>query len=128
MLNRIAEKGLEGIITEGYSREQSSLISLKVSYLLGYLTTITTWDALTRFMQEFNASTRFREVSFDSFIEGFEQRFGQNIKSYMDEWYSGHQIPLLTIKDQTRKTMVLFRSLHVKVESVAQQSATVEAT
>ncbi len=104
MLNRIAEKGLEGIITEGYSREQSSLVSLKVSYLLGYLTTITTWDALTRFMQEFNAGTRFREVNFDSFIEGFERRFGQNIKAYMDEWYTGRQIPLLTIKDQTRKT------------------------
>ena len=104
MINRIAEKGLEGIITEGYSREQSSVISLKVSYLLGYLTTITTWDSLTRFMQEFNASTRFREVNFDSFIEGFEQRFGQNIKAYMDEWYTGRRIPLLTIKDETRKT------------------------
>lgn len=115
MLNRIAEKGLEGIITEGYSREQSSLVSLKVSYLLGYLTTITTWDALTRFMQEFNANTRFREVSFDSFIEGFEQRFGQNIKSYMDEWYSGHQIPLLTIKDQTRKTTENTQIIEFKV-------------
>ena len=55
-------------------------------------------------MQEFNASTRFREVNFDSFIEGFEQRFGQNIKAYMDEWYTGRRIPLLTIKDETRKT------------------------
>ncbi|KIO44695.1 hypothetical protein BA92_06565 [Sanguibacteroides justesenii] len=104
ILNRIAEKGLKGVMAEGYSKEQSIAIHLKVSHLLGYLTTITTWDSLSRFMLDFNARTRFREVDFDLFIEEFEQRFGQDIKPYMDEWYVSHQIPLLTIKDISYKT------------------------
>ena len=110
MLNYIAEKGLKGCITEGYSGERYLAISLKVSHLLSYLTTITTWDSLSRFTREFNARARFREVNFDSFIEEFEQRFGQNIQAYMDEWYTGHQIPRLPIKDlsfkETRKTQI----------------------
>lgn len=104
ILNHIAEKGVKGIISEGYSEGQSTAISLKVSQLLGYLTTITTWDSLTRFMQEFNARARFQEVNFDSFLDGFEQQFGQNIKTYMDEWYTSHQLPLLSIKDLSYKT------------------------
>lgn len=48
MLDHIVEKGLEGVVSEEYSREQSALVTLKVSSLLGYLTTITTWDSLTR--------------------------------------------------------------------------------
>ena len=60
MLDHIVEKGLEGVVSEEYSREQSALVTLKVSSLLGYLTTITTWGSLTRFMQEFNATTRFQ--------------------------------------------------------------------
>ncbi|WP_059026135.1 hypothetical protein [Gabonibacter massiliensis] len=104
ILNRIVEKGLEGVITEGYSPEQSIAISLKVSHLLGYLTTITTWDSLTRFTREFSERARFREADFDSFVEEFERRFGQNIKEYMDEWYASRQLPLLSIKDLSCKT------------------------
>lgn len=104
ILDHVREKGLKGIIAEEYSREQNIVITSKVSHLLGYLTTITTWDSLTRFMQEFNAHTRFREVNFDSFIEEFEQRFGQNIKAYMDEWYTTRKFPVLSIKDVSRKT------------------------
>ncbi|WP_294142371.1 hypothetical protein [uncultured Sanguibacteroides sp.] len=104
MLNHFAEKGLKGIIAEGYNREQNTAIHLKVSHLLGYLTTITTWDSLSRFMREFNERTRFQEINFDSFIGEFEQRFGQNIKAYMDDWYTSRQIPLLSIKDLSRKT------------------------
>ena len=115
MLNRIAEKGLKGIITEEYSMEQSIAITLKVSHLLSYLTTITTWDSLSRFIQEFNAHARFREVNFDSFIGEFEQRFGQNIKAYMDEWYTGHQIPLLAIKDMSYKTTKEMQIIDFKV-------------
>ena len=103
MLEYIAERGLKGIIMEEYSMEQEIAISLKASHLLGYLTTITTWDSLTRFMQEFNVCARFREVNFDSFIDEFEQRFGQNIETYMDEWYISHEMPRLTIKDLSRK-------------------------
>ena len=103
LLNRIAEKGLKGIIAEEYSQEQNIAIRSKVSHLLGYLTTITTWDSLNQFMQEFNTHIPFHEVNFDSFIEGFEQRFGQNIKAYMDEWYTTHEVPLLSIKDIYRK-------------------------
>jgi len=103
MLEYIAERGLKGIIMEEYSMEQEIAISLKASHLLGYLTTITTWDSLTRFMQEFNVCARFREVNFDSFIDEFEQRFGQNIETYMDEWYTSHEMPRLAIKDLSCK-------------------------
>lgn len=103
LLNRIAEKGLKGIIAEEYSREQNIAIRSKVSHLLGYLTTITTWDSLSRLMQDFNTHIPFHEVNFDSFIEGFEQHFGQNIKAYMDEWYTTLEVPLLSIKDIYRK-------------------------
>lgn len=87
-INRIAEKGLKGIMAEEYSEEQRLVISTKVSHLLSYLSTITTWDSLNRFTREFNERTRFREIDFDSFFEEFEQRFGQDIKAYMDEWYT----------------------------------------
>ena len=99
MLEYIAEKGLKGMITGEYSMEQNVAVSLKVSHLLGYFTTITSWDSLTRFMQEFNARACFQEVNFDLFIDEFEQRFGQNIENYMDEWYTSQEIPWLVIKD-----------------------------
>lgn len=128
MLGHIAEKGLEGVVSEKYSREQSTLVSLKVSSLLGYLTTITTWDSLARFMQEFNATTRFQEVNFDSFIEGFEQRFGQDIKAYMDEWYTSKQIPLLTIKDVSRKTIDEIQVIDFKVGNFSDTDGVVSIT
>jgi len=128
MLGHIAEKGLEGVVSEEYSRKQSTLVSLKVSSLLGYLTTITTWDSLARFMQEFNATTRFQEVNFDSFIEGFEQRFGQDIKAYMDEWYTSKQIPLLTIKDVSRKTIDEIQVIDFKVGNFSDTDGVVSIT
>ena len=115
MLDYIAKKGLKGCIADGYSREQSIAITLKVSHLLGYLTTITTWDSLTRFIQEFNAHALFREVNFNSFIDEFEQRFGQNIEAYMDEWYASHQMPWLSIKDLSLKTTEEMRIMDFKV-------------
>ncbi|WP_294140452.1 hypothetical protein [uncultured Sanguibacteroides sp.] len=120
MLNHFAEKGLKGIIAEGHSRQQSAIIPLKVSHLLGYLSTITTWDSLNRFMHEFNERTRFQETNFDSFIEEFEQRFGQNIKPYMDEWYTSRQIPLLLIKDLSHKTTEKTRIIDFKVGNISE--------
>ncbi|WP_065219996.1 MULTISPECIES: golvesin C-terminal-like domain-containing protein [Butyricimonas] len=102
-LARIAEKGLQGCIMEEYSLEQNIAIYLKVSHLLAYLTTITTWDSLNQFIAEFNTRARFQEIDFDSFIDEFEQLFGQNIQAYMDEWYTSHEIPQLAIKDLTYK-------------------------
>lgn len=128
MLDHIVEKGLEGVVSEEYSREQSALVTLKVSSLLGYLTTITTWDSLTRFMQEFNATTRFQEVHFDSFIEGFERRFGQDIKAYMDEWYTSKQIPLLTIKDVSRKITGEMQVIDFKVGNFGNTDGVVSIT
>ena len=119
LLNHIAEKGLKGIITEEYSREQNIAIRSKVSHLLGYLTTITTWDSLSQLMQEFNARTYFQEVNFDSFIEKFEQRFGQDIKAYMDEWYTTHEVPLLSIKDASRKTTEDTQIIEFKVGNLS---------
>ena len=128
MLDHIAEKGLEGVISGEYSGEQGTLVTLKVSSLLGYLTTITTWDSLTRFMQEFNAGTRFRDVHFDSFIEGFEQRFGQDIKAYLDEWYTSKRIPLLTIKDISRKTTDEMQIIDFKVGNFSDTDGVVSIT
>ncbi|MCR9011441.1 hypothetical protein [Gabonibacter chumensis] len=120
ILNHFAEKGLKGIIAEGHSEQQSAIISLKVSHLLGYLATITTWDSLNRFTREFNERTRFREIDFDSFLEEFEQRFGQNIKGYMDEWYTSRRIPLLTIKDLSLKTTGKTRIIDFKVGNISE--------
>ena len=125
ILNRIVEKGLEGVITEGYSGEQSIAISLKVSHLLGYLTTITTWDSLTRFTREFSERARFREVDFDSFVEEFERRFGQNIKEYMDEWYASRQLPLLSIKDLSCKTTKETQVIDFKVGNFSETEGVV---
>ena len=114
-LARIVEKGLQESIMEEYSLEQSIAIHLKVSHLLAHLTTITTWDSLNRFIAEFNTHAHFREIDFDSFINDFEQRFGQNIQAYMDEWYTSHKIPSLAIKDLTHKTTEETHILDFKV-------------
>ena len=66
-------------------------------------------------MQEFNAHARFREVDFDSFINEFEQRFGQNIKAYMDDWYTSHEMPWLSIKDLSCKETEEMQILDFKV-------------
>ncbi|MCQ4872352.1 golvesin C-terminal-like domain-containing protein [Butyricimonas paravirosa] len=114
-LNDIAEKGLKESITGEYSLEKNIAISLKVSHLLGYLTTLTSWDTLTRFMQDFKNRTRFQEVNFDSFIDEFEQRFGQNIKAYIDEWYTSHQIPWLSLKELSLKATEEIQIMDFKV-------------
>lgn len=101
--NYIVENGLGGCITGEYSIEQNIAINLKVSYLLGYLTTITTWDSLNRFMEEFSARNLFREVDFDLFLDEFEQRFGQGIWAYVDDWYASRELPYLSIKDVSLK-------------------------
>lgn len=101
-LKHVAEKGLQGIIKENYTMEHDIGISLKVSQLLAYLTTLTSWDSLNRFIHEFSEFARFQEINFNSFTEKFEQHFGQNIKPYMDKWYTSHELPLLTIKDVFR--------------------------
>jgi len=115
VLNYIAEGGLKECIAGGYHYEQDLAISLKVSQLLGYLTTITTWNSLKRFMQEYNTRARFREIDFDLFIDEFEQRFGQNIRAYMDEWYTSREIPWLPIKDLSLKTTEELQVLDFKV-------------
>ena len=114
-LNDIAEKGLKECITGEYSLEKSIAISLKVSHLLGYLTTLTSWDSLNRFVQDFKTHTRFQEVNFDVFIDEFEQCFGQNIKAYMDEWYTNHQIPWLSIKEPSLKVTEEIQIMDFKV-------------
>lgn len=115
VINYIAERGLKGCIIGGYNEEHNVAISLKAFDLLGYLTTITTWDSLNRFMQEFNTRARFREIDFDLFIDEFEQRFGQNIRAYMDEWYTSRKIPWLSIKDLSLKTIEELQVLDFKV-------------
>lgn len=115
MLEQIEKNGLEGCITGEYSLEQEVAISLKVSHLLSYLTTITSWDSLSRFMEEFNARTCFREVNFDSFTDEFEQRFGKNIGDYLDEWYTSREIPRLHVKDQYNKVTDRLKIMDFKV-------------
>lgn len=100
-LNHTVEKDLNTLIQEGYSSEREIVINLKILHLLSYLSTITTWDSLNRFMEDFNARIRFLEVDFDSFIKGFEERFGQDIRSFIDDWYTTRQLPRLEIKDLT---------------------------
>lgn len=114
-LNDIAEKGLKECITGEYSLEKNIAISLKVSHLLGYLTTITSWDSLARFVQDFKMRTRFQEVDFDVFIDEFEQCFGQNIKAYMDEWYTSYSIPWLSIKEPSLKVTEEIQIMDFKV-------------
>lgn len=114
-LNDIVEKGLKECITGEYSLEKNIAISLKVSHLLGYLTTITSWDSLALFVQDFKMRTRFQEVDFDVFIDEFEQCFGQNIKAYMDEWYTSHSIPWLSIKEPSLKVTEEIQIMDFKV-------------
>ena len=66
-------------------------------------------------MEEFNTRTYFREVNFDSFIDGFEQHFGENIRDYMDKWYTGREIPWLYIKDQFYSIVDTLQILDFKV-------------
>lgn len=98
-LQEISEQGLEGFIREGLALEYPKVIDLKIYQLLGYLTTITDWKSLSAYIREFYESTRFREMDFDLFMEGFRDRFGQDIRPFVEEWYTTCEIPRLTIKD-----------------------------
>lgn len=115
VLNHVVEKGLEGCMAEEYGSEQSLAISLKVSQLLGYLTSITTRDSLKQFMQEFSARAHFHEVDFEMFIDDFERCFGQNIRETLDEWYASRVIPWLRIKDLSIKKTEELQVLDFKV-------------
>ena len=99
MLDSIAPGGLEGIIRGEYFWGYDKLVGMKVNQLLAYLTTITTWDSVCAYTREFYESARFREVDFDVFMEGFRERFGQDIQPFVDEWYTTREIPRLVIKD-----------------------------
>ena len=98
-LRRVADLGLDGLVMGGYSMERDIGISLKVFHLLAYLTTLTSWDSLSGFMRESSERALFREIDFDELAEGFEERFGEDIRPFMDDWYVTHKLPVLSIKD-----------------------------
>lgn len=99
-LQAIAEKGLKEIIThENDYAIQEIALYLKVNHLLAYLTTVTSWDSLSHYIQEFNDKTQFSEISFDAFQQGFEQQFGKDIRPFFNEWYNSHELPYLEIQD-----------------------------
>lgn len=56
----------------------TKLVSLKVSQLLAYLTTITDWNSICAYTREFYERARFREVGFYVYMEGFRDRFGRH--------------------------------------------------
>lgn len=120
MLDNIAVKGLEGIIRGEYSQEYNKLTSMKVSHLLAYLTTIADWRLVCAYMREFYENAHFCEVDFDLFMKGFRERFGQDIKPFVDDWYSTHEVPRLVIKDlefrQTKDT----QSVDFKVGNIGE--------
>lgn len=99
MLDCVASGGLEGLIQEGNANNHPKVVYMKVSQLLAYLTTITSWDSVYAHIQEFYENARFREVDFDRFMEGFHERFGQDIKPFVDEWFTTREVPRLVIKD-----------------------------
>ncbi|KIO43605.1 hypothetical protein [Sanguibacteroides justesenii] len=115
MLDSITKGGLEGLIRRGYSRGYDKLISMKVSQLLAYLTTITGWDSLRAYTREFYESARFREVDFDLFMEGFRERFGRDIRPFVDDWYTTREIPRLVIKDLTYRQTGEVQAVDFKV-------------
>ena len=98
MLEDISRSGLEKLIRDEYSDHHKG-INMKVAHLLGYLSTITTWDSLMAYTREFMAVSRFQEVDFETFLDGFRERFGQDIRPFVEEWYTTREIPRLIIKD-----------------------------
>ena len=124
-LNNISEQGLEGLIRERYSGEYPKAIDMKIYQLLGYLTTITTWDLLKNYIREFYESARFREVNFDLFMEGFRERFGQDISSFMNDWYSTRKIPRLAIKDLSYRKAKETQAIDFKVANIGNANGTV---
>ncbi|WP_099292660.1 hypothetical protein [Butyricimonas sp. Marseille-P3923] len=118
MLDSIAAKGLERIIRGEYPNGYNKLISIKVSQLLAYLTTITSWNSVCAYTREFYENARFREVDFDVFMEGFCERFGQDIKPFVDDWYTTHDVPRLAIRDLTFRQTEDMQSVDFKVGNI----------
>ncbi|WP_065220096.1 MULTISPECIES: carbohydrate-binding protein [Butyricimonas] len=118
MLDSIAVGGLEGVIRGEYSWGYNKLISMKVSQLLAYLTTITNWNSVCAYTREFYERARFREVDFDVFMEGFRKRFGQDIKPFVDDWYTTHEVPRLVIKDLEFRQTEDMQSVDFKVGNI----------
>ena len=115
MLDSITKGGLGGLIRRGYSRGYDKLISMKVSQLLAYLTTITTWNSLCAYTREFYERARFREVDFDLFMEGFRERFGRDIRPFVDDWYTTREVPRLVIKGLTYRQTGEVQAVDFKV-------------
>ena len=113
-LNNISRLGLEGLIQDGCSGHDK-VISMKIAHLLAYLTTITSWDSLSGYMQEFTQASRFQEMDFETFLNGFRERFGQDIRSFVDEWYTSREIPRLIIKDIMYRRTEEIQSVDFKV-------------
>lgn len=118
MLDSIAEMGLEGVIRGGYPNGYDKLVSLKVSQLLAYLTTITDWNSVRTYTREFCERARFREMDFDVYMEGFRDRFGQDIKPFVDDWYTTHEVPRLVIKDLEFRQTENMQSVDFKVGNI----------
>lgn len=118
MLDSIAVGGLEGLIRGEYSQGYNKLVSMKVSQLLAYLTTITDWKSVCAYMREFYERARFREVDFDVFMEEFRERFGQDIKPFVDDWYTTHEVPRLMIKDLEFRQTEDMQSVDFKVGNI----------
>lgn len=118
MLDSIAVGGLEGVIRGEYSWGYNKLVSMKVSQLLAYLTTITSWNSVCTYTREFYERARFQEVDFDVFMEGFRERFGQDIKPFVDDWYTTHEVPRLVIKDLVFRQTEDMQSVDFKVGNI----------
>lgn len=121
MLDSIAAGGLEGLIRGEYSWGYNKLVSMKVSQLLAYLTTITTWDSVCTYTREFYESARFREVDFDVFMEGFRERFGRDIKPFVDDWYTTQEVPRLVIKDLAFRQTKDIQSVDFKIGNIGKE-------
>lgn len=121
MLDSIAAGGLEGLIRGEYSWGYNKLVSMKVSQLLAYLTTITTWDSVRTYTREFYERARFREVDFDVFMEGFRERFGRDIKPFVDDWYTTREVPRLVIKDLAFRQTKDMQSVDFKIGNIGKE-------
>jgi len=125
MLDSIAVGGLEGLIRGEYSQGYNKLVSMKVSQLLAYLTTITNWNSVCAYTREFYERARFREVDFDVFMEGFRERFGQDIRPFVDDWYTTHEVPRLVIKDLEFRQTEDMQSVDFKVGNIGKEDGLV---
>ena len=54
-------------------------------------------------------------MDFETFLNGFRERFGQDIRSFVDEWYTSREIPRLIIKDIMYRRTEEIQSVDFKV-------------